>query len=274
METVPQKRPRGRPKSLFREGPATTVQALDRGLSVLRDLARTGSATLSDLALRVGMPPSTAHRILATLQNHGFVAFDEASQEWSVGIESFRVGSAYLNRTNIVDAARPVMRRLMEEAGETANLAIADDGDVVYVGQIETQNPVRAFFHPGTRGHMHASGIGKALLAHLPRGEVEKILQKKGLPEFTGNTLTGPDALFAELRRIRERGWSLDDEERYPGMRCIAAAIHNAYGEAVAGISVSGPAVRFPDAAVQEIGPKVKRAAEAVTAIIGGGPAA
>lgn len=264
------KRGRGRPRSVFNEPQPNTVQALDRGLLLLQDLALAGGTTLTDLGLRLGMPPSSAHRILATLQKHGFVEFDDVSQEWSIGIESFRVGNAYLTRTNVVDAARPVMRRLMEETGETANLAIANDGDVVFVSQVESHNAIRAFFRPGTRGHMHASGIGKALLAEYPKRDVEKILQKKGLPRFTAKTLTVPERLFANLEETHKRGYSFDDDERYDGMRCVAAAIYNVYGEAIAGISVSGPDTRFPDNKIAELGLKVRRAADEVTALIGG----
>lgn len=270
FEQGTQKRSRGRPRSLPSEMQNNTVRALDRGLMLLQALSKQGSATLTDLALRVGMPPSSAHRILATLQKHCFVEFDEATQEWTVGIEAFRVGSSYLARTNLVEAARKVMHRLVDETGETANLAIADGGDVVFVSQVETPNPIRAFFRPGTRGPMHASGVGKALLANLARKDIEKIFQKTGLPEFTPKTLTSPEALFAALADTQKRGWSFDDEERYSGMRCVAAAVYNSFGEAFAGISVSGPTVRFPDNTVSELGPKVRRAANELTAMIGG----
>ncbi len=269
QEATP-KRSRGRPRSTLPDAQKSTVQALDRGLMLLIALAREDKATLTQLALRIGMPASSAHRLLMTLQKHGFVELDEATQEWMVGVEAFRIGSSFAARTNLVEASREIMRRLMEETGETANLAIADDGDVVFMSQVEAHNPIRAFFGPGTRGAMHASGIGKALLADLPQGDVERILQKKGLPEFTSKTLTSPDALFSDLALTRARGWSLDDEERHSGMRCVAAAVYNAFGEAIAGISVSGPAVRFPDSVVPELGPKVKRAADEVTRTIGG----
>lgn len=264
------KRPRGRPKSLFKEPQSGTVQALDRGLTLLQDLANNGSATLADLALRVGMPTSSSHRILATLSKHGFVEMRTDTQEWHIGIEAFRIGGAYLVRTNVVEASRAVMRQLMEETGETANLAIADQGDVVFVSQVETHNPIRAFFRPGTRGNMHSSGIGKALLSTYERSKVEDILRKKGLPEYTPKTLTKPDALFSDLELTRQRGWAFDDEERYLGMRCVAAPIFNVFGEAVAGISISGPSVRFPDTAIDELGPLVRRAAGEVTRAIGG----
>lgn len=262
-------RKRGRPRSVD-AGDVAPVQALDRGLMVLGALAREETATLTELSLSVGLPPSTAHRILITLQRHGYVELDEATQTWMIGVESFRIGSAFLLRTNVVEAARNAMRSLMEATGETANLAIADNGDVVFVSQVETHNPIRAFFRPGTRGPMHSSGIGKALLAEMPRAEAEGIFIKKGLPEFTEKTITAPAALFDNLEAGRARGWALDDEERYMGMRCVAAPIFNAHGEAIAGISVSGPSVRFPDRIVEEFGPRVRQAAADVTRLIGG----
>lgn len=269
-QAAQQRRKRGRPRAMRPAGSGQPVQALDRGLQVLEALAREGSATLSDLALRVGMPPSTAHRLLMTLQGHGFVAFDEALQEWSVGIGAFRVGSTYLLRTNLVDGSRRSLRALMEETGETANLAIIEGEQLVYVSQVETQNPIRAFFRPGTRSQMHVSGIGKAVLAHMSRRDVERILRKTGLPGFTPRSLTSPEALFADLALTAARGWALDNEEHHAGMRCVAAPVFNAFGEPFAGLSVSGPAVRFSDAAIQRAAAAVKRAAESVTALIGG----
>jgi IclR family acetate operon transcriptional repressor len=269
-KTPVQKRPRGRPRSTETDTKLSTVRALDRGLVLLRELAQVGSITLTDLAIRADMPPSSIHRMLFTLQKHGFVEFDESIQEWQIGIEAYRIGNTYLARTNLVEAARKTLRHLMEETGETANLGIADNGDVVFIDQIETHNPIRAFFRPGTRSHMHASGIGKSLLADLPDRDVEKILKLKGQPEFTVKTLTSSDSLLADLVRTRKRGWSIDDEERYLGMRCVASNIYNSFGEAVAGISISGPTVRFPDEVVAKLGPLVKRAAAKVTNAIGG----
>ena len=266
------KRPRGRPRSVATDSAPGTVQALDRGLNLLRELASARSITLSGLATRTDMPPSSTHRILSTLQKHGYVEFDETTQEWMIGIEAFRIGNTYLVRTNLVEAARKTLRHLMEETGETANLGIADNGDVVFVDQVETHNPIRAFFRPGTRGHMHASGIGKSLLADMLRRDVEKIIQKKGQPEFTQKTLSNSKDLFNDLDATRKRGWSIDNEERYSGMCCVASNIYNSFGEAIAGISVSGPTVRFPKHVISELGPKVKRAADEVTQAIGGKP--
>lgn len=265
-------RRRGRPRAESGAAQAPTVQALDRGLALLSGLARRERATLTELALGVGMPASSAHRLLATLQRHGLVEFDEAAQHWRIGVEAFRIGSVFLTRANVVDAARETMRRLVETTGETANLAIADGGDVVFVSQIETAHPIRAFFRPGARGPMHASGAGKALLAALPWSEVERLLTRSGLPEFTHRTLTTPQALKAELETIRAQGWALDDEERHLGMRCVAAAVRGPGGEATAGLSVSGPAARLPDSVIGELGQIVRRAAAEVSELIGAPP--
>ena len=206
------------------------------------------------------------------LEKHGYAELNNDTSEWAIGIEAFRVGNAYLERTNLIETSRKPMRELMEASGETANLAIADSGDVIFISQVESHNPIRAFFRPGTRGHMHASGIGKALLANIPRRDVEKILQLKGCPEFTDKTRVTPADLFDDLKVTLERGWALDDEERYEGMRCIASCIFNAYGEAIAGISVSGPTVRFPDHLLSVIGPQVRAVAQEITSLIGGKP--
>lgn len=264
------RRKRGRPRSASPQEATGTVQALDRGLGLLALLAEQDELTLTEIGLEAGMAPTTAYRLLVTLQQRGMVTFDDDAQTWSIGVEAFRVGSAFLRRTNYLEAGRPVMRRLMEASGETSNMAVQEGGDVVFVSQVETHQPIRAFFRPGTRGHMHASGIGKALLAERPEADVRAIIEDKGLPGFTPTTLTHAEALFEDLRRTRERGWAVDDEESTTGMRCLAAPVFNEYGEAVAGISISGLAARMADGLLADLGPLVRQAADDVTDAIGG----
>jgi len=265
------KKTRGRPRATAHgEKSGNTVQAVDRAFQLLRNIAETQDGTLTEISMNAGMAPSTTHRLLMTMQNHGLVAFDESNQHWQIGVEAFRIGSAFLRRTKVVDAGRPSMRTLMEKTGETSNLAIMDDSQVVFISQIETPAAIRASFPSGTRAAMHSSGIGKALLAELSREKVQAILQKSGLPSFTPNTITSATALFADLKEIRQRGWSIDNEERTAGMRCIAAAIFNEYGEPVAGISISGPSARLTDEKLGEFAPLVKRMADKVTLAIGG----
>ena len=266
------KRGRGRPRlqPAQLQEPAT-VQALERGLTLLQLLSKSDGTSLSDLSLQMGLPTSTAYRLLSTMQKLEFVSFDETSQQWSIGIEAFTVGSQYFNRANLVESSRAVMRDLMNDTGETANLAVlAESGHVCFLTQIESTHPIRAFHLPGTRSHAHSSGIGKALLAEFSRKQIENILQKTGLQEFTSKTLTQPKALFEDLTNSFCRGWAFDDEERHMGMRCIAAAIHNAQGDAIAGVSISGPTARLSDEALAVLGPRVRQAAMDITRVIGG----
>ena len=268
--TVELKRPRGRPPSVKASQTSQSVQSLDRALTLLELIAQEDGLTLSEVAQRAGVPPSTAHRILSTLQSHNYVMHDEERGHWLIGVQAFEVGSSFLRNRKLDAIGRTIMRDLMEETGETVNLAIDDDGAVVFISQVESHHAIRAFHRPGSRGAIHASGAGKALLSALSDTQVRRILHKTGLEKFTAKTLVEPDRLFAELAQVRARGWALDDEERTEGMRCIAAPIYNEHGEAIAGLSISAPTVRMPDERIGELGPKVKRAAAAITTSIGG----
>ncbi|MGN6550915.1 MAG: HTH-type transcriptional regulator BhcR, partial [Pararhizobium sp.] len=265
-------RTRGRPRSFNNTSEGTLVQALDRAMGTLKVVANGNGLSLTEIAEATGQAPATAYRALLTMQKHGVVEFDTGAQLWRIGVEAFRIGSAFLGRSSIVEQARPKMQEIMATTGETANLAIVDCGEVVFVSQVETHEPIRAFFRPGTRGPVHASGIGKALLAFFPDEALRRLLGRKMLDGFTDKTITDREALAAELASIRARGFAVDDEERTVGMRCIAAPIFNAHGEAVAGISVSGPSVRVTPARDAEYGALVRRAADAITRATGGRP--
>ena len=260
-------RHRGRPRSAE---PGASVQALDRALSLLELLAEADGLTLTEVAQRAEMAPSTAHRLLTTLESRGFADQDREQGAWRIGVGAFRVGSAFLRNRKVVTLGRAVMRGLMEATEETVNLGIADGAEVVFISQFESHSPMRAFFRPGRRGPIHASGLGKAILAAQAEAEVKALFPERRLARFTDNTITSLKAFLAELVKIRERGWSLDDEEHTLGMRCIAAAIYDEYGEPIAGVSVSGPSVRIPDSRLDALGRAVAQAAAEITDSIGG----
>jgi IclR family acetate operon transcriptional repressor len=271
---MPQSEPkklRGRPRAfkLVADG-GGSVQAIDRGLAVLAMIANADGLTLTDLAQRVGLAPSTAHRILASLEAHRFVQHDEQRGLWLIGVGAFEVGTAFLRNRRLAGIGRVVMHDLMEQTGETVNLGIEDGGEVVFISQVESHVALRAFFRAGSRAAIHASGVGKALLAQFPEERVKQILHKRGLAKFTERTLVSPADLFRQLEEIRRRGFAIDDEERNLGMRCVAAPIFNEYGEAIAAVSVSGPTVRMTPERAAEFGPLVQRAAQEITASIGG----
>lgn len=265
-----QKRPRGRPKSLFKESSAGTMQSLDRALGVLTSVARLERASLSELSREVGVPTATTHRILVTLQKHGFVSFNTERQEWMIGVEAYRTGASFLRHNSVVEIGRSVLRRLMLDSGETANLAVPDGSEVVFVGQVETSNPIRAFFPPGARTPMYASGTGKAILAAMDEANRKKVLDGAELEQFTPNTCATLPGLLKDLEDTRTRGWSYDREERHAGMSCIGAAIFNDKGEPCAGVSVSGPSARFHSERATDLATCVVNVAEEITRLSGG----
>ncbi|MCU0889371.1 MAG: IclR family transcriptional regulator [Rubritepida sp.] len=264
------KRQRGRPR-----GPATaieagSVQSLDRAVGLLKLVAAANGLSLTELAQQSGLAPSTAYRMLTTLQAHGLLEFGEAEQLWFIGLETFRMGSAFLRRRKLAEQGRSVIQALMADSGETANLAVAAEDGVVFVSQVETHEAIRAFFRPGTRSEYHCSGVGKAILAHLAPRALEAALGRQRLVAHTPKTRTTRAALAEDLAAIRLRGFSVDDEERHLGMRCVAAAVFDENGEPVGGVSVSGPTVRLDDGRVAALGPRVAEAARQLTRAMGG----
>lgn len=262
-------RRRGRPRS-SKAGGGGTVQVLDRALDMLDLLATHSGLTLSEVAEKTEQSPSTVHRLLYSLAMRGMVESDPATQAWTIGPATFRLGSAFMRRSGIVERARPILRGLMEHTGETANLGILNGDAVLFVSQIETQETIRAFFPPGTRSPLHASGIGKALLAFGRPEILQGLIDSSGLTRFTDQTLATPEALAEDLTRIRARGFSFDDEERTRGMRCIAAPVFDLTGEAIAGISVSGPTHRIGTEHVKTLGAVVAAAAADLSVAMGG----
>lgn len=243
------KRLRGRPKSFHDKSEQNRIQSLDRALNVLDCLAQSSGMTLTEIAEKLQQSPATIYRILSTFEARHAVEMDATSQEWFIGPESFRLGSAFLRRTSLVERARPLMRDLMEETGETANLgtevSTEVSSEVMFISQVETHENIRAFFPPGATSPMHSSGIGKVLLAHWEQSKIDKYISRDNLEVFTDNTISNRDDLHAELIRIKKQGYAFDNEEKSIGMRCIAAPIFNIHGEVIAGISISGPSSRL-----------------------------
>ncbi|MFW5641475.1 MAG: HTH-type transcriptional regulator BhcR [Roseicyclus sp.] len=268
-ESASRGRARGRPRAWDDRSGQNTIKSLDRAMRVFEHLSETEGATLSGLAADTGEAPATVYRILVTLQARGLVEFDPGPQLWQIGPRAFVIGARYLRRTSLVERARPVLRRLMERTGETANLGIARDGHVLFVSQVETHASIRAFFPPGTLSPMHASGIGKALLARMSPEARARACAAGGLQRFTPATLTDPALLAADLDLSAARGYAIDDEEKTIGMRCIAAPVLDLHGETVAGISVSGPSTRVSRDDLERLAADVTAAARDLSAALG-----
>ncbi len=250
------------------------VQSLVRALALLNRIAEAADAgaTLTELAQQVGLPPSTAHRLLTTLEQERYVRFDHEGRLWSVGVQAFVTGCTFTRTRSLVGIARPHMRHLMEDSGETVNLAVEDDGMAVYLAQVECRQMMRAFARPGSRVPLHCSAVGKAILSAVSDKTLSKILHQHGMPRLTVKTITTPALLRADLERTRTAGYAIDDEEHAVGLRCVSAPVFDETGYVIAAVSASGPMARIVDERVAQLSSLVLEAARAISADMGASP--
>jgi IclR family transcriptional regulator, acetate operon repressor len=268
--TLPQTpRRRGRPPSANGEG-GSEIQSLDRAISILEVLAGVDFISLAEVSRRTSLPISTVHRQLQTLQHRGLVGHDIETGLWSVGVGLFRIGSAYLRIRKLPEIARPVLRALQQATDETANLSVFEDPAIICVGQAESHAALRAFFRPGSELPLHASAVGKAVLAVLAPERRERLLGDCKYTRYTGSTHGDYASLFADVERTAQRGYALDDEEYSLGMRCVGAAILNEFGEPAGALSVSAPNFRMTEDRIAPLGNAVREAARRLTALYAG----
>ncbi len=253
--------------------PARTgqVQSLTRALSILNVIAdNPPGLSLTAIARALGLAPSTVHRLLTTLQEERYVQYDRDSSHWQIAMRAFVTGNGFLVSRDLASVARPYMRRLMDLSGETVNLAIPDGGKAIYLAQVESREMMRVFSKPGNSVPLHCSGVGKALLMGMSDTEIERIVSERGLAKLTERTITDAARLRQELIEARRRGFVLDDEEHAIGLRCVAALIYDEHAEPLAGLSISGPAVRISKERMKKLGEITRGIAREITAALGG----
>ncbi|WP_067491049.1 IclR family transcriptional regulator [Actinomadura hibisca] len=236
---------------------AEAVRSLERAFELLEHLADAGGElALSELTEVSGLPMPTIYRLMRTLVNQGYVR-QEPSKRYALGPRLIRLGEG---ASRLLGSwARPALAELVDEVGETANMAVLEGDAAVYVAQVPSRHSMRMFTEVGRRVQPHCTGVGKALLAQLPERRVREIVARTGMPAHTPHTFTDPDALVAELARVRERGYALDDEEQEIGVRCVAVPLPGA--PAPAALSVSGPSVRMTREAVAGVVPVMREVA-------------
>lgn len=265
---------RGRPAKTVKAGDGdATIKSLSRGITLLEHIggAKQG-IQLSDLALQMGLPVSTTHRLLNTLLSHQFVAHDADTGTWSIGVDAFRTGNAFLQQRDITAQSRPFLKQLVNASGETANLSIFEAGNAVIISQVQCKALMRMLSPIGGLMPLHASAIGKSFLSAMPEEQVMKLLGEQGLKPLTEHTYVTVEALLKDLELTRQRGYAIDDQEQDNDLRCVAANIYDENQEVVAAISVSGPDKRINDERLLEIAYLTRQTAADITAAIGGQP--
>jgi DNA-binding IclR family transcriptional regulator len=251
---------------------SNSVLSVLKALQLLETLAdaRTG-LSLSDLSRRNDLHPSTAHRLLHTLAEAGYVRQETSDRNYHLGAAAINLAIAASRHTDVRTLAAPYLRQLADTTQETASLVVLDGEEIVYIAQAESTNTVRTFNSIGTRVPAYASAGGKALLAHLPLAQQELSGTRGELAPFTTNTLTDPESLQVELERIRRRGYAIDDEEYERGMRCIAAIVHDHAAAVVAALMLSGPSTRITISRLTDLAQQVQACAAELSHVLGYG---
>lgn len=223
----------------------TTVRATETSFRILDALRALDGAGVTELAGHLDLPKSTVHNHLQTLRRNEYVT--KHGPEYDVGLRFLQLGEYARDRRGIATIGPPEIDKLAEETREMANLLVEEHGRGVYLYRAKGADAVHMDTHAGKRVHLHTTGFGKSILAHLPDERVGSILDRHGLPRVTPNTTTDRDRLMDELDEIREQGYAYDDEERLEGLRCIAAPIV-VDGDVLGAVSVSGPKSRMTGA--------------------------
>ena len=247
------------------------VQSVDRALSILETLARSGELGVTELAVGLDVHKSTAFRLVATLESHGLVEQTEDRGKYRLGVGLLRLAGATTARLDVVQEARPICRKLAADSGETVNIAVLSDRSVLYVDQVAGQSALQAHNWVGQHIPLHATSNGKVLLSGLSSDEVDNRLPR--LPSYTADTVTTRARLRRDLATVREQGYAVAVDELEVGLTAIAAPIRNAHGDVIASLSVSGPTFRLGDLRVKQLVPVVQDSADEVSRRLGYGTA-
>ena len=224
----------------------SSIQVIERMMSLLDTLAGHGApVNLKQLAMQTKLHPSTAHRILGVMVENRLVDRVEPGT-YRLGIRLLELGNLVKSRISVRQEALPHMQRLHQELGETVNLSVRHDDEVVYIERTAgSSSMMRVVQIIGARAPLHITAVGKIFLAEEGPEQSTQYVQRTGLPMYTENTLTDPEGLARELEKIRRQGYALDNEEAEKGVSCIGAGIYNDEGRLVAGLSVSAPSDRL-----------------------------
>lgn len=228
------------------EAARTTHQSLERGLRILETVAsRGGPSSLAETARRTGLHRSTAHHLLQALVGLGYLHQDPTSRAYEASAKLFRLTGRTWTPEQLGEMARPFITELTRRSGEGSSLAAYHDGIITIVAKRDPDSPIRVVQNLGVERPVHATAVGKAIIAWLPEPELDAILERCEFEPYTANTLTTRAKLDAELKRVQKAGCAVDDEEHIEGIRCVAAPVFGYTGHVVGSMCALGPKNRM-----------------------------
>ena len=245
------------------------VQSIDRAVGILNCFSpKRQELRLTEIADELDLNKSTAHGIITTLKYHGLIDQDEETQKYRLGLRILELASIVKDSLKINEISRPYIDEIRSKLEETVHLGTLDKKEVVYLEKAESHQSMRIVTTIGSRMPAYCTGIGKAMLAYVDEQTVLDLLPDE-IERFTPNTITDKNQLIEELKKIRNQGYSLDNQEHDLGLTCVAAPIFDNLGNASYGISVSGPSIRITEDRIKEITTVVKDAADKISRELG-----
>lgn len=246
------------------------VQSAERIFQVMEMLADNGEMGLMELSAALGLHKSTVHRLLMSLIYMGYAKQDEVTQKYMLSYKIVNMAGKVIERTDILQVARPYMERLSDICGEAVHLVQRDGSNILYIYKIEAKvGTIRMVSHVGMVHPMYCSGVGKAIMATLPEEEIKQIWEESTIEKKTDKTITDFGKLMKTLEEVRENGYALDDEENEKGVRCIAACLYGHQNEVKYAFSISGPTSRMTKERVKELAKDVRKVQEELSRELG-----
>jgi DNA-binding IclR family transcriptional regulator len=250
--------------------PRYRVQAIERAVAILNAFsAEEPELGVTELSERLDLHKSTVHRLIVNLKAAGFLERNPQSGRFRLGLRIFELGRLVMQQMSLWDEALPFLEDLVHETGETGHLGVLDGGEAIYVERVETRRALRVPSAIGRAYPAHATNLGKVLLADLAPTRLRALVGHQGLDAYTPSTITTLEEIEAELARIREQGYAVDNEEYDEGLRCIGAPVYDHSGDVVAAIGIGGPVTRVTPERVEELAEVLKRAAAGLSRRLG-----
>ena len=229
------------------------VKSLQKALEILNCFTKKSSWGVTETSEQLDLNKSNVHNILSTFKAMGYLDQDDESGRYKLGLSVYSLCYSLGQNLSIGSVAAPYLQELADMAGERVYLAIPHEQEILYVTSaypktsIDLMRPIM-----GEHAQMHCTGLGKAMLAYLPE-EKQRAYAARKLEAYTDYTITDGDALMKELREIRQRGYAIDNMEHEFGVKCVAVPVLGRNGQVVAGVSITGPSLRFYDERIQSL---------------------
>jgi len=247
-----------------------SIQVVDRAFALL-DVLATSERNLrgTELSARLGLRKSTTHRLLMVLEQKGCVERSQATGKYHLGSKLFELGAKAFVTLDLRDTVRPYLERLVAETGETAHFGVLRQGEVISLFNVRSPRVLSMPSTVGGRIPAYCTSLGKAILAFSPDGKLKSLIEALQFRTYTRNTIVRPTLLVAELRRVRQQGYAIDNEEFEEGLKCIGAPIRNYFGDVFGAMGIAGPAFRLTKGRMPAVTQSVVNAAQELSSALG-----